>query len=192
MIRILVCLLSVFLLSCKTAVFKKDFHRDYEKKLLNAGLEKTALGRKWFDVSAMALAQPARIALPHKEIGYFSSEKPRAVGLSFSAKRGQKLFFQIDKTPASNLILYVDLWQRNQDKPSLLFSLDTSKSSFEFEVEKDQELVLRVHQNFLKVVIIPFRFPLALRLVSRSQERLAILGVFGAISGMPGQEVMKE
>ena len=88
----------------------KSLHEQYGQKLKTAGLDQTELGRLWFSAAEGALASPHPVAVPYKETGYFAAEKPRAVGLRFTAKRGEKLLFQLDKTPPAGFTLYAELW----------------------------------------------------------------------------------
>ena len=150
--RIIIFLSCIFLFACKTSsVFKKNFHEDYSEKLIKAGLEKTALGKQWFDAANKSLTEPQVISIPFKESGYFSSSKPRARSIRFNGKRGEKLFFQYVKNPSRDFIIYMDLWEMDgSGKTSLLLSLDTSKNSFEYEVEKDINLLLRMQPELLK------------------------------------------
>lgn len=146
-----IILCSILLFACKTSsVFKKNFHDDYGQKLIKAGLEKTAMGKQWFDAASKALNTPQTVSIPFKESGYFASDKPRARSIRVNGKRGEKLFFQYEKNPR-DFMIYLDLWEiGNAGKPSLLISLDTSKNSFEYEVEKDISLLLRIQPELLK------------------------------------------
>src|SRR5690349_11719709 len=125
-------LCCIFLFACKTSsVFKKNFHEDYGQKLIKAGLEKTALGKQWFDAANRAMNEPQPISIPFKESGYFAASKPRARSIRFNGKRGEKLLFQYSKNPSRDFVIYVDLWEMDvSGKPSLLLSIDTSKNSF--------------------------------------------------------------
>lgn len=127
----------------------KNLHEKYGNKLKEAGLSETALGKLWFSEAEKALRQPAQITLPYREVGYFPADMPKAAGLVFSAKRGQKVIFSLEKNPI-DLILIVDLWKTNTDT-TLLFAADTVIKSFEYEVEDDNEkFVLRLQPELLK------------------------------------------
>ncbi|HUQ96638.1 MAG TPA: hypothetical protein VM010_03165, partial [Chitinophagaceae bacterium] len=87
--------LLLFILSCSSTApslfSKQSGYAQYGKKLTDAGLIETALGRQWFAAGKAALQQPVTITIPYKEHGYFAAEKPRAVGLKFTATRGEKV-----------------------------------------------------------------------------------------------------
>lgn len=149
------CILVIFLLySCSTSgpgIFsKQSLHEQYGKKITDAGLKETALGKQWFAAAEQALTNPAPIKVPYKEVGYFSADQPRAVGLQFSGKRGQKLLFQLEKQSATPFVLYADLWRINvSDKPTLLSSIDTAQRSFDLEVEDNTAYILRLQPELL-------------------------------------------
>lgn len=156
MLKIQLCLCAVIaLFSCKSpaGLFKKQSpHEQYSKKLSDAGLKVTSMGDLWFVAAEKALSQPITVTLPYRQIGYFASDKPRAVGLKFSAKRGEKLIFRLDKNPKSNFLIFAELWQTsNDDAPSsLLIAFDTIKAETTHDVEDEKNFVLRIQPELLK------------------------------------------
>ncbi len=155
MIRLVLFLSLVsFIYSCKSGrnLFgSKRLHEQYAEKLKDAGLQETALGRSWFAAADAALASPQPITIPYQETGYFAAEKPRAAGLKFSAKQGEKLFFKIEKNPASGFALYVELWRANASgQPSFIQATDSAQRSFEQEADGDETYILRLQPELLK------------------------------------------
>lgn len=145
----------LFLISCTTsgpAIFgKQSLHEQYGKKLSNAGLKETTLGTLWFTEAEKALLQPLSITLPFTQRGYFSADKPRALGLQFSAKRGAKLLFTLNKKPENNFILYAELWRiKTNDKPQLITFFDTAKTEFSFVIEDVDNYILRLQPQLLE------------------------------------------
>jgi murein DD-endopeptidase MepM/ murein hydrolase activator NlpD len=151
---VLLPLLFILLIGCKTGkgIFgSKSLHEQYGQKLKDAGLQATALGNQWFAAAERALQSPQTITLPYKEMGYFPADKARATGLRFSGRRGEKLLFSIDKNPAATFTLYVELWRVNEGRqPSLISSLDSTKTSFEQEVDRDESYILRLQPELLE------------------------------------------
>lgn len=151
---VLISLLFIFIAGCKTGkgIFgAKSLHEQYGQKLKDAGLQETALGRQWFAAAERALQSPHTITLPYKEMGYFPADKPRAMGLRFAGKRGEKLLFSLDKNPATTFTLYIELWKVNEgSQPSLIASLDSTKTSFEQDVNRDENYILRLQPELLK------------------------------------------
>ena len=141
------------LVSCKTgnSLFgKKSLHEQYAQKLENAGLNQTILGQKWTQQAHAALSQPFKIQLPYSLVGYFPAEEPRALGIQFDSKRGEKLHFNIRKNPANNFTLFIDLWQfKLNNPPGLLLSVDTTSSSFEYEIDETGTYILRIQPELL-------------------------------------------
>jgi murein DD-endopeptidase MepM/ murein hydrolase activator NlpD len=151
-----ILLLFVLLSGCRTSgpsIFgKQSPHEQYSKKLSDAGLKETALGGLWFSSAERALAQPQTVSLPYRQTGYFADESPRAVGLQFTGRRGQKLIFRLEKKPRTSFTIYTELWRVNSGRaPSLLTSMDTTTSEFSHEVDDEQEtLILRVQPELLR------------------------------------------
>lgn len=125
-------------------------HQKYGQKLSDAGLDKTALGAQWFTAADAALTTTQAITLPYKEVGYFAAEKPRAVGFRFAAKRGQKLHFSLTRNPSTHFTIYVDLWKLTTgNKPSLIQAIDTVKTTFSYDADKDETLIVRLQPELL-------------------------------------------
>jgi murein DD-endopeptidase MepM/ murein hydrolase activator NlpD len=146
-------ILSAIFLSCKSgkSLFtnNSNLHDQYAGRLNNAGLDKSAMGRMWINAGQSALSSPLTIQLPYKERGYFSADLPRALGFKFHTKRGQQIRFYLDKKPKKNFILFADLWTVEQ-RPSLIYSFDTSRVYFNYDIEQDGMLLLRIQPELLQ------------------------------------------
>jgi murein DD-endopeptidase MepM/ murein hydrolase activator NlpD len=145
----------IFLAGCRTSgpsLFgKQSPHEQYSKKLADAGLRETAMGTLWFTAAERALAQPQQVTLPYRQVGYFADESPRAVGLKFSGKRGQKLMFRLEKKPRTSFIIYAELWKADAGRaPSLIKSMDTTATGFSHEVDADETYILRLQPELLR------------------------------------------
>jgi murein DD-endopeptidase MepM/ murein hydrolase activator NlpD len=141
--------------SCRTSgpgIFGKSTpHDQYAKKLSDAGLKETTLGNLWFEAAGRALNAPQSVNLPYRQTGYFAAEKPRAIGLQFTARRGEKLHIRIERQPAKEFNLYADLWKKEKDRePSLVESLDTSLSELSYEADENTTLILRLQPELLR------------------------------------------
>lgn len=125
-------------------------HEQYAQKLRSAGLDQTAIGQQWFTASESALSSPQTITLPHKELGYFPAEKPRATGLKFRARQGEKLHIQLQTTPDTGFVLFVELWQEREGDAPLFLQATDSANLFTQEAESDETYILRLQPELLK------------------------------------------
>ncbi|MCW3075023.1 MAG: hypothetical protein JWP69_2092 [Flaviaesturariibacter sp.] len=153
--RIVVFVLSIAITACKTGspgLFGKSSpHEQYARKLTDAGLASTSLGSLWFAAAEKALAQPQPVSLPYKQHGYFAADKPRAVGISFTARRGEKLLFQLERKPLNPFHIYADLWQmKTGAKPVRLLFADSTKPAFDYEVDEAGTYLLRLQPELLR------------------------------------------
>ncbi|MEJ7738868.1 MAG: M23 family metallopeptidase [Chitinophagaceae bacterium] len=145
-----------FTVSCSTSgpglFAKKSPHEQYGQRIDNAGLRHTAMGRSWFEAAAHSLAMPLTISIPYQETGYFAAENPRAVGLQFRARQGEKLQIRLDKRPAPGFTLYLDLWEPpvQGSAARLLIAADSTGSPLEYEIKNDGSYVLRIQPELLK------------------------------------------
>ncbi len=159
LLTILFCV-SVLAFGCRTTskpglFSRKTPHELYGKKITDAGLHSTALGRSWFQAADEALTRPVNIVKPHLESGFFSAERPAAAGLRFTAQRGEKVQVTLSKKPASGQKLYLDLWKVDTitgSAPKLVASSDTTGIAIQFEVEEAGFYLLRLQPELLQNV----------------------------------------
>lgn len=144
-ILLFTALLNVSCSSTLHSIFgKKTPHEQYEEKLDDTGLDNTVAGRQWLAASQKALEVPQTISLPYSQQGYFHSDKPRALGLQFKARFGERLLFTITSKKGSSFPLYADLFKQNGNSPSLLLSADTASHQLSFDVEESGTYILRL------------------------------------------------
>jgi murein DD-endopeptidase MepM/ murein hydrolase activator NlpD len=141
-------LLALLGFSCSaishTLFGKKTPHEQYESKLTDTGLDNTARGRQWLEASEKALEAPQLISLPYSQQGYFSADRPRALGLQFKAEIGERLIFTFTKKQGSHFRLYADLFQHDGSSSTPLLSADTASSQFSFDIQETGTYVLRL------------------------------------------------
>jgi murein DD-endopeptidase MepM/ murein hydrolase activator NlpD len=157
--------------SSKPGFFSKSTpHEQYGKGLDNAGLKATTLGTKWFTEAASALSRPLPVTIPYRQAGYFAADGHRALGLSFTAKRGVKLLVTVTKNPVGGFLLFTELWLvKKNGRPELLSSMDSTSSTLSHDVDEDGTFVLRLQPELLRsgdytlsISIAPsLRFPVA-------------------------------
>lgn len=139
-------LLSLYSFSCGTSlrnIFGTETpHEAYAEKLDDRGLDKTPEGRAWLAASKTALETPVTVSLPYRQQGYFHADKPRALGLQFTAKRGQRLSFTLTGK-SKNLPLYADVFKAGETGSPML-SADTTSTAFHFDADEAGEYVLRL------------------------------------------------
>ena len=132
---------------------KKSLHEQYGDKIKSAGLHETALGRKWFAAAEQSLRTPLTVSIPYLETGYFPADEPKAVGVIFKGKRGEKLTINLSKKPLTGFAVYLDLWEPaaiGDTVPKILLSGDTLSSTITYDVEKDGNYLLRLQPELLK------------------------------------------
>ncbi len=146
--KLAVVAIAVMLNSCSTpgpGLFaRKSPHEQYGRRISDAGLRETALGRLWFQAADHALATPLSISLPYRETGYFAAERPQSAGLRFNGIQGQNLRITLEKKPLTGFTVYLDLWEslENNTKPKLLASADTSVVLIDYEIKKSGSFIL--------------------------------------------------
>ncbi|GAA4319570.1 M23 family metallopeptidase [Flaviaesturariibacter amylovorans] len=144
---VLPLLLGAALVSCGPArsVFKKDTPREaYERRLDKADIDETPEGRAWRAAGASALAAPVGITLPYRHSGRFGTDKPRALGLRFTAKQGQSLRIAISERDATTLPLYAEVFREDGGTTALQLSAEPGAESLRFDVEHSGTYILRL------------------------------------------------
>jgi len=144
-------LLGVFSCGTFSKTIGKDTPREqYEKKLDKSGMENTPLGRQWLTASQLALKDPQTIYLPYRHAGYFPMDKPRALGLKFTARRGEKLTVNISKQVQHGFVLYADLYRLEGTGETLVHAADTTSVTFSYDTEATGTYLLRLQPELFR------------------------------------------
>jgi murein DD-endopeptidase MepM/ murein hydrolase activator NlpD len=147
-------LIAVFIASCGSSVprlfSKKTPHEKYAEKLDDTNQEETPAGRQWLAASKTALQDPQTVELPYKQLGVFGADKPRALGLKFKAKRGEKLTFTVTRKANIPFVLYADLFKQEGPETIFLHSADTAASTFSIDADEASSYVLRLQPELFR------------------------------------------
>ncbi|TCC94334.1 M23 family metallopeptidase [Pedobacter frigiditerrae] len=148
------CFCIFFLASCKSGPFNllkpASPHQEYERRLINAGLNQTTMGTMWINNAQQSLLKALPIKLPYQENGYFSAEKVDAAAFRFNLVRGQKLQVKITKKPSDGFMIYADVWESTETANfKLLGSGDTLSNSIQLDADKSGIYVLRLQPELL-------------------------------------------
>jgi len=144
------------ILSCKTGsvnLFKAASpHEQYQKKLVNVGLDKTAMGAAWLNAAAMSTQKALNINIPYKENGYFAADKVPAAAYKFKATKGQKLNIKLNKTPSGAALIYIDVWYSTDQSQKLIASADTLNNPIVFDIDETGTYLIRLQPELLQNV----------------------------------------
>lgn len=131
----------------------------YARKLVEAGLDSTALGRDWLTASDSALRAPLTARLPAREQGVYSPSEARAVAYRVALRDGQRLQvrLRIEGLPAQ---LYLDLYEVTADSARPFVhratadtaTVDTTGTWHElrYEARRDLEVIVRLQPELLR------------------------------------------
>src|SRR5687768_9123039 len=132
-------------LSCNSAINglfggkDKTPHEIYADKI-----DEKPGGKQWMEVSNNILQNTKPVQLPYKQLGYFPADKPRALALEFTAKRGEQIIFDL-RSPASTVpVVYADVFKDNGSTVDHIASADEDSSHFSFDVEETGTYILRL------------------------------------------------
>jgi murein DD-endopeptidase MepM/ murein hydrolase activator NlpD len=142
---------------------KKTPHEVYADKI-----EDKTRGKEWIALSKNILSSPQSIKLPYSLKGQFPAGKPRALALEFTAKRGERINFDLQQTPGNELI-YADVFKVTGGEFDDVLAVDVSTNSFGFNVEETGTYILRLQPELenaiaygLSVTVAPsLGFPVA-------------------------------
>lgn len=144
------------ILSCKTGsvnLFKAASpHEQYQKKLINVGLDKTAMGSAWLNAAVMSTQKALNINIPYRENGYFAADKVPATAYKFNATKGQKLNMKLNKTPSGGALIYMDVWYSKDQTQKLIASADTLNNPIVFDIDQTGTYLIRLQPELLQNV----------------------------------------
>lgn len=146
-------LVSVLSFSCSSTIQsifgKKTPHEEYAEKLDDKDLDKTPEGCAWLAASQTALENPVAVTLPYRQQGFFQPDRPRAIGLQFSVRAGEKLSFSLTRKGGAPLPIYADLFRQDQTSSPVL-SAETNSESFDLAVDEGGTYILRLQPELFR------------------------------------------
>lgn len=145
------------LYSCKSGPFNlikpASPHQAYERKLINAGLNQTAMGTAWIEKAQQSLQSPLPISLPYQETGYFAADKIETAVFNFTIQRGQKLHINLTTKPVGRFKVYIDLLVLSESNEfKIIASADTLGNTLAVTIDKTGTYLLRLQPELLSSV----------------------------------------
>src|SRR5687767_10548646 len=128
-------------------------HQRYERRLRDAGLDSTALGREWITAAEKAIRQPVAIVLPFRETAYLSPTEAPAIAYRFVLRRGQKLSVRLDAADSAGAKVFIDLYHDPADTTRPLDhieSADLDERAVDYEARRDGDYLLRLQPELLR------------------------------------------
>jgi len=127
-------------------------HARYAAALAAAGLDSTALGRRWSLAAALAIRLPAAITLPYREAGYFGAAEPSAAGWVARVQQGQRLrvVVDVDGATAARLFIEVFEWRDTLTAPRLIASGTDQDGTLELVARERAWYVVRIQPELLR------------------------------------------
>ncbi|WP_324670793.1 M23 family metallopeptidase [Hymenobacter sp. GOD-10R] len=135
------------------AIFQKATpHDTYARRLRQAGLDQTALGRDWLAAAERALHDSLVVTLPFKETGLFRADKATAAAYRYGVRAGETVRISLQLTAGTDAHVFLDAFELSPDRgtPRLLASADTADLAFSYVAEDDQQHMLRVQPELLR------------------------------------------
>ncbi len=145
---------TCILQACKSGPFNllkpASPHQQYERKLVNAGLDQNKMGSSWISKANSLLQNANGIKVPYKETGYFAADKIGGASFKFSLQRGQLLTVRLTKQSVSNFSIYMDIWEQkeNGEFKVLAFS-DSLGTELQLEAKRSGDYFLRLQPELL-------------------------------------------
>lgn len=128
-------------------------HQAYARKLKQAGLTETALGRDWLRAADQALRDSLVVKLPFQESGFFPADRAVATGLRYPVRTGETIHISLTLAPGTQAPkVFLDAFELSPDRraPRYLASADTADLSFRYVAEADRQHLLRVQPELLR------------------------------------------
>jgi peptidoglycan LD-endopeptidase LytH len=125
-------------------------HERYATALRDDVLKDTALARDWLSAADTAIAQPLAVALPMRESGYFSADRPTAIAYRLELQRGRRLSVDITFDSLGTAQLFVDVFEVIPDAAPRRLASMTEGTTLTLDVPRDGTYLLRVQPELLR------------------------------------------
>lgn len=135
-----------------TGLFKPSSpHEQYGQSLKEARLDKTALGSDWVRAGERALGDSLTIAVPYRESGYFSANKPLAVGYKMKGERGDRFLVKVETQGQQPVQVFIDVFALDdKGKTSLVAASKADTNVLNWEPRRNQNFLIRVQPELLR------------------------------------------
>lgn len=153
-ISYLLAIMAILFSACKSGPFNllkpSSPHAQYERKLLNAGLDKSTMGGGWITKANTLLQTAAVINVPYKETGYFAADKIDGASFRFKLQRGQLLTAKLTKQSIHDFSIYMDVWEQKENAEfKVLAFADSLGSDLQLEAKNSGDYILRLQPELL-------------------------------------------
>ena len=127
-------------------------HEAYARKLHQAGLDETALGRDWLAAAEQALQDSLVVKLPFEETGIFRADRASAAAYRYAVRAGETIRISLALGPGTEARVFLDAFELRPDRgaPTPLVSADTTALTFSYDAKDDQQHLLRVQPELLR------------------------------------------
>ncbi|UCC82467.1 MAG: peptidoglycan DD-metalloendopeptidase family protein [Gemmatimonadota bacterium] len=128
-------------------------HERYERALLAAGLDQTALGSDWLAAARTALENPVAVASPYLEESYLDPREAMATAYRVSAQRGQRIEATFESEPDTAYQVFIDLFflsNRPGAAPRRVASADSLERELDYLARRDGDYLIRVQPELLR------------------------------------------
>ncbi|MBD2716909.1 peptidoglycan DD-metalloendopeptidase family protein [Microvirga sp. STR05] len=134
-------------------IFQKSTpHEAYARKLRQAGLDQTALGRDWLAAADRALRDSLVVTLPFEETGYFAAERAIAAAFRYQVRAGETVRISLTLDKGADARVFLDAFELDPERRATrpLASADTTALAFSYLAEDDRQHLLRVQPELLR------------------------------------------
>lgn len=128
-------------------------HERYERALLAAGLDQTALGSDWLAAASAALENAVAVASPYREESYLDPREAMATAYRVSAQRGQRIEAIFESEPDTAYQVFIDLFflsDRPGATPRRIASADSLERELDYLARRDGDYLIRVQPELLR------------------------------------------
>ncbi|UOQ70721.1 hypothetical protein [Hymenobacter cellulosilyticus] len=113
---------------------KSTPHEAYARRLRQADLDETALGRDWLAAADRALRDSLVVTLPFQETGLFRADRAMAASYRYAVRAGERINISLTLAPGTDAHVFLDAYELSPNHlPSPVASADTTALSFSYD-----------------------------------------------------------
>jgi murein DD-endopeptidase MepM/ murein hydrolase activator NlpD len=128
-------------------------HERYERALLEAGIDQTALGSDWIAAAGAALEGAIEVSPPYREESYLDPRETMATAYRVSLRRGQRIEATFESEPDTSYQTFIDLFfisERPGATPRRLASADSLERKLDYLARRDGDYLIRIQPELLR------------------------------------------
>jgi murein DD-endopeptidase MepM/ murein hydrolase activator NlpD len=136
--------------SCNSPVSRIFKKKETPHEAYASAIQPDSVRNEWKRVAATVVEYPVAITVPYRHIGYFPNDTLRAIAVSFTITRGERLNVQLTEMDTIASRIYMDIYQKDSTSVIHVMATDTGDYQLSYDATNTGTYLLRLQPRLEK------------------------------------------